>query len=74
MISKVTDSIKEDVVAWRNRPQKVHQSFTDALVTKMQADGSVSNHAVYVALGVNLEGTRRSSAFGYPRMKAPSFG
>ena len=37
LISKVTDSIKEDVVAWRNRPlEKVYPIvYLDALVTKM---------------------------------------
>ncbi len=58
LISKVTDLVSEDVKKWRNRPlESVYPIiYLDALVVKVRSDGAVSNHAVYVALGVNLEG------------------
>ena len=58
LISKVTDMVNEDVKEWRNRPlDSVYPIiYLDALVVKVRSDGAVSNHAVYVALGVNLEG------------------
>ncbi len=60
LISTVTDAILEDVTAWRNRPlNSVYPIvYLDALVTKVHGDGGVSNRAVYVALGVNLEGKK----------------
>jgi len=60
LISKVTDMVSEDVKRWRNRPlDSVYPIvYLDALVVKMRSDGAVSNHAVYVALGVNLEGRK----------------
>lgn len=58
LISKVTDMVNEDVKEWRNRPlDSVYPIiYLDALVVKVRSDGAVSNHAVYVALGVDLEG------------------
>lgn len=60
LISKVTDMVNEDVKEWRNRPlDSVYPIiYLDALVVKVRSDGAVSNHAVYVALGVNLEGRK----------------
>ena len=39
---------------WRDRP--LEADYLDALVVKVRPEGAVSNHAVYVALGVNLKG------------------
>lgn len=60
LISTVTDAVLEDVTAWRNRPlnQVYPIVYLDALVTKVHGDGGVTNRAVYVALGVNLEGKK----------------
>jgi len=60
LISKVTDMVNEDVKRWRSRPlDSVYPIvYLDALVVKVRSDGAVSNHAVYVALGVNLEGRK----------------
>jgi len=60
LISSVTDAVLEDVKAWRNRPLDAVYPivYLDALVTKVHGDGGVSNRAVYVALGVSLEGKK----------------
>ncbi len=60
LISSVTDAVLEDVKRWRNRPlDKTYPIvYLDALVTKVHGEGGVSNRAVYVALGVNLEGEK----------------
>lgn len=60
LISSVTDAILEDVKAWRSRPlDEVYPIvYLDALVTKVHGEGGVTNRAVYVALGVNLEGQK----------------
>jgi putative transposase len=58
LISHVTDAVLEEVRAWQSRPlDRVYPIvFLDALVVKMREEGSVQNRAVYVAIGINMEG------------------
>ena len=60
LISSVTDAVLKDVKQWRSRPlDKVYPIvYLDALVAKVHGEGGVSNRAVYVALGVDLEGQK----------------
>lgn len=57
-ISKVTDSVIEKVVEWQSRPlESVYPIvYLDCLVVKIRQDKQVINKAIYLALGVNLEG------------------
>ena len=58
-ISKITDAIVEDMVAWQNRPLDALYPvlLIDAIMIKVR-DAQVANRPVYVAIGVNLEGER----------------
>ena len=58
-ISKITDVIIEDMVAWQNRPldRCYAVMLIDAIMIKVR-DAQVANRPVYVAMGVNLEGER----------------
>lgn len=58
LISTVTDSVLSDVQTWQERPlDSVYPIvYLDALHLKMRTDGTVQTRAVYLALGVNLEG------------------
>ena len=58
-ISKITDAIVGDMVAWQNRPLDVVYPVVliDAIVIKVR-DAQVANRPVYVAIGVNLAGER----------------
>ena len=58
LISEVTDSVVEQLRAWQNRPLEAFYGvvFLDALYVKMRHEGRVENRAVYVAIGINLEG------------------
>ena len=60
LISEVTDGVIEQVRAWQNRPLEPFYGviFLDALYVKMRHEGRVENRAVYVALGINLEGRK----------------
>jgi putative transposase len=60
LISEVTDAVMEDARAWQNRPLEAFYGvvFLDALYVKMRHEGRVENRAVYVALGINLEGRK----------------
>jgi len=58
-ISKITDAIVEDMIAWQNRPLDPVYAviLIDAIVIKVRGT-QVANRPVYVAIGVNLDGER----------------
>jgi transposase-like protein len=60
LISRVTDAVHEDVLAWRNRPlEPVYPVvLLDALRVKIRHEGVVKNKAVYVALALTLSGEK----------------
>ncbi len=60
LISNVTNAVWDEVTAWQSRPlDPVYPIvYFDALQVKIRADGSVANQAVYLALGVNMEGEK----------------
>lgn len=60
LISEVTDGVMEQARAWQNRPLESFYGivFLDALFVKMRHEGRVENRAVYVAIGINLEGRK----------------
>ena len=60
LISNVTDAVWEEVQAWQGRPLDTVYPivYFDALYVKMRDNGQVQNRAVYVALGVNMEGAK----------------
>jgi putative transposase len=58
-ISKITDRIVDDMVAWQTRPLDGVYAvmLIDAIMIKVR-DTAVANRPVYVAIGVNLDGER----------------
>jgi transposase-like protein len=58
-ISRITDAVVEDLLAWQNRPLDAVYPviLIDAIVVKIR-DGQVANRPIYVAMGVNLDGQR----------------
>jgi putative transposase len=58
LISNVTDAVLEEVRAWQSRPLDPLYPivYLDALVVKMRDNGQVGNRAVYVAIGITIEG------------------
>jgi putative transposase len=60
LISEVTDEVMEEVRAWQSRPlERVYPVvFLDALMVKMRQEGRVENRAVYVAIGIDMEGQK----------------
>jgi len=58
LISKVTDGVLERVVEWQSRPLEAVYPivYLDCIVVKIRQDKQVINKAVYLALGVNLDG------------------
>lgn len=60
LISKVTDSVLEQVVEWQSRPlDDIYPIvYLDCIVVKVRQDKQVINKSVYLALGVNMEGQK----------------
>ncbi len=60
LISNVTEEVMEEVKSWQNRPLDAVYPivYLDALVVKIREAGHVRNKAIYVAIGVNLQGNK----------------
>lgn len=60
LISNVTNSVLEEVQAWQARPlDPVYPIiYFDCLFVKSRQDGSMRNKAVYLALGINMDGEK----------------
>ena len=60
MISTVTDGVIEEVTAWQNRQlDEVYPIiYLDALQFKVRDGGQVRNKAIYLAIGVNMDGLK----------------
>ena len=58
LVSKVTNAVIDQVVEWQARPlDEVYPIvYLDCIVVKIRQDKTVINKAIYLALGVNLEG------------------
>ena len=59
LISSLTDAVDEEVTAWRSRPLEAVWPivYFDGIVVHVRGtSGRVSQHTIYVALGVNLTG------------------
>lgn len=58
LISKVTNAVIERVIEWQSRPlDPIYPVvYLDCIVIKVRQDKQVINKAIYLALGVNLEG------------------
>ena len=59
-ISQVTNAVMEDAHEWQNRPlDSIYPiMYLDALRLKIKEDGRIINKAIYLALGVNMEGKK----------------
>ena len=60
LISRVTGAVLEEVREWQNRPLDALYPLVifDAIRVKVRDEGVVKNKAVYLALGMNLDGIK----------------
>ena len=60
LISQVTRAVQEEITLWQNRPlDEVYPIvYLDAIRVKVRQDSRVINKAVYLAIGVNLDGIK----------------
>jgi putative transposase len=59
-ISKITDKVTEEVVAWQHRPLDALYPvvYLDALIVKVRDGGHVRNKAAHIAVGVDMDGVK----------------
>ncbi len=60
LISNVTNTVLDEVKAWQARPlDEVYPIiYFDCLFVKSREDGTIINKAVYLALGINMDGEK----------------
>ena len=60
LVSQVTNSVIEKVIEWQNRPlDPVYPIvYMDCIVLKIRQDKRVINKAIYLVLGINVEGQK----------------
>lgn len=60
LVSEVTEAVRHEVQAWQARPVEALYAvlWLDALMVKIRHEGVVQNKAVYVAIGLRLDGTK----------------
>lgn len=59
-ISKVTDAVVDELSTWQSRPLEAVWPivYLDAIVLKVRDQGAVRNKAVYLAIGVRVDGCK----------------
>jgi putative transposase len=59
-ISKVTEAIEAEVVAWQNRPLEAFYPviYLDAIVVKIRDGAHVANRSAHIAVGVDMDGVK----------------
>ena len=65
LISRVTDAVHDDVRAWRTRPlERTYPIvYLDALRVNSRQNGKSENKALYLALGINMDGKKEVLGF-----------
>lgn len=60
LISTVTDAVLDEVRAWQSRPLDAVYPivYLDALQVKIRDERRVANRAIYLAIGINLQGRK----------------
>ena len=59
-ISKITDAVQDEVLAWQSRPLEAFYPviYLDALQVKIRDGAHVSSRAAHIAVGVDLDGVK----------------
>jgi len=62
LISTVTDAVVEEVKSWQGRALDSLYPivYLDALYVKIRDNGQVQNRAIYLAIGIKLDGTKEA--------------
>lgn len=74
-ISKITDKVSEDIVAWQNRPLESQYLIVwmDGIVFKVRENSRVVNKTVYLAVGLKKNGRKEVLGMWLGKNEAASF-
>lgn len=74
-ISRITDKITDDIIAWQNRPLEpvYFIVWMDGIVFKVREDSKVINKTVYIAIGLRRDGRKEVLGLWLGKSEAASF-
>ena len=74
-ISRITDRISEDIIAWQNRPlESVYLIvWMDGIVFKVRENSKVINKTVYIAVGLRRDGIKEVLGLWLGKNESASF-
>lgn len=74
-ISKITDKVTSDIVAWQNRPLEPLYlvAWMDGIVFKVRDNSRVINKTIYLAVGLKLDGKKEVLGMWLGKAEAASF-
>src|SRR5690554_2859071 len=74
-ISRITDRVSEDIVAWQNRPlEEVYMIvWMDGIVFKVRENSKVVNKTVYIAVGLRGDGKKEVLGLWLGKNESASF-
>ena len=74
-ISRITDRISQDIIAWQNRPlDSVYMVvWMDGIVFKVRENSRVIEKTIYIAVGLNIEGKKEVLGLWLGKNEAASF-
>ena len=66
-VSRITDKILPIAREWQNRPLESIYAvvFMDAIHYHVRSEGQITKKAVYIAIGINLDGVKEVDSYGY---------
>ena len=74
-ISRITDRITEDVIAWKNRPLEATYLIVwmDGIVFKVRENSKVINKTIYIAVGLRVDGKKEVLGLWLGKNESSSF-
>ena len=75
VISKITDKITDDIIAWQNRPlESVYLIvWMDGIVFKVRENSKVINKTIYIAVGLKRDGKKEVLGLWLGKNESASF-
>lgn len=74
-ISRITESVSNDVIAWQNRPLEAVYLIVwmDGIVFKVRENSKVINKTIYLAVGLNRDGKKEVLGMWLGKNESSSF-
>ena len=74
-ISRITDTVSSDIIAWQNRPLEAVYLIVwmDGIVFKVRENSKVINKTIYLAVGLNREGRKEVLGMWLGKNESSSF-